>query len=311
MKTETKQALLNAFDYLQLLNDDNIKPKDAQTRLQTLRTQNSPLEINLLWEEEVYDNSTHYDVLIRLEEEESTISLSYCPDRALPWPMRGVNRWSDKELVRVNDIVLQMDQAIACIDFIWDEKRIIDRLIKTCLIQEELERKPVELTDDELQFFMNGFRRTHRLYTPEATYEYEARLIKLRTRVANEQVDSYFEKHQSDFDMAQIALIELSEQSEAQELAKQIQNGELNFYQAAQDSFLSHQEMPKNLFRVISRRDIPDAFIDVFDVTPGTVLGPIKVDEEYVIIKILSTKSAVLDRETCQSIQVRRDKTMI
>ena len=64
----------------------------------------------------------------------------------------------------VNATVLQVDRAIALLDFIWDEAPILKRLVHTALIQEALEREPVELSDEELQRTMNAFRRSHRLY---------------------------------------------------------------------------------------------------------------------------------------------------
>ena len=85
-----------------------------------LRGRHPDLAIDLLAEEEAFDQSVHYDVLLR-RAGEGTVSLSYCPERAIPWPLRGVHRWSEAELVRVNANVLQGEQAIACLDFIWDE----------------------------------------------------------------------------------------------------------------------------------------------------------------------------------------------
>jgi hypothetical protein len=49
------------------------------------------------------------------------VSLSFCPDEELPWPLRGVGRWSDKDLVRVNNTLLRVEDAIAFLDFIWNE----------------------------------------------------------------------------------------------------------------------------------------------------------------------------------------------
>src|SRR5207247_7550669 len=111
------------------------------------------------------------DALLHLPGE-GTISLSFCPDRALPWPLRGVHRWSDKDLVRVNDTVLQVDQAIACLDFIWGEWPLVKRLVDTCLIQEALQKDPIDLSDAQLQQAMDGFRRAHQLYTAEDPFRW-------------------------------------------------------------------------------------------------------------------------------------------
>src|SRR5438094_5255133 len=139
---------------------------------------------------------------------EGTVSLSFCPDRAIPWPLRGVQRWREQDLLRVNATVLRVDQAIACLDFIWDEARIINRLINVCLIQEALAKDPVTLSDAELQCALDGFRRAHKLYTAEDTYRWlerhgmthekieryvadEATVATLRDRVTAGRVEDY------------------------------------------------------------------------------------------------------------------------
>ena len=49
--------------------------------------------------------------------------------------------------VRVNDNVLQVDVAMACLDFICDNAPVIERLVNQCLIQEELQRNPDAAAD--------------------------------------------------------------------------------------------------------------------------------------------------------------------
>jgi hypothetical protein len=88
------------------------------------------------------------------------VSLSYCPERAVPWPLRGVQRQSEGDLVRVNTNVLRVDTAMACLDFIWDEAPIIERLVNLCVIQEELDREPIDLSNAELQQAMDHFRNS-------------------------------------------------------------------------------------------------------------------------------------------------------
>src|SRR3712207_2194214 len=93
--------------------------------------------IDLVWEEAVYDGAVHYDALLQLPGE-GTVSLGFAPDRGLPWPLRGVQRWSDADLVRVDGSILKVDQAIGCLDFLWEDRRLMDRLVNVCLIDEAL-----------------------------------------------------------------------------------------------------------------------------------------------------------------------------
>jgi len=92
-------TLTGVLEYLMALRRESIRPPEAQARLRHLQTRYPDSSIDLVWEEEVYDRSVHYDALVHLDGQ-GTVSLSFCPDQALPWPLRGVGRWSDKDLVR-------------------------------------------------------------------------------------------------------------------------------------------------------------------------------------------------------------------
>src|SRR5205085_9897928 len=139
---------------------------------------------------------------------------------------------SEGDLVRVNDNVIQVEVAMACLDFIWDEASIIDRLVNMCLIQEELERNPIDLTDVELQEAMNRFRSAKKLFKAEDTlrwlerhgmtheklerYVTESAIVpKLRDRIAASRVEEYFRQHPGDLDTARIARLELTNGNQA------------------------------------------------------------------------------------------------
>src|SRR5262249_54074838 len=163
-----------------------------------------------------------------------TLSLSFCPLRALPWPLRGLHRWSDADLVRVNGKVLKVDQAMALLDFIWDEARLVERLLNVCLIEEALEREPIELSDAELQREMDAFRSARRLYTAANTHSWmerhgithrkleqfvanQAVAARLRERLTAGRVDEAFAARKEEFDTSRIARFDLPDEKSARE----------------------------------------------------------------------------------------------
>src|SRR5689334_12845726 len=111
MSDPLQQALPDMLAYLMTLARDGIRPEEARARLRQLQPKYPELKLDLLWEEEAYDQSIHYDVLLQLPSK-GTVSLSFGPDRALPWPLRGLHHWSEKQLVRVNRTGLTVSQAI-------------------------------------------------------------------------------------------------------------------------------------------------------------------------------------------------------
>ena len=322
MKGPSPHLLGDAVECLMRLGRDRVRPDEALGHVRALGALHPGTDMELVWELEPYDRSVHYDVLMR-SPEGCTVSLAVDADRALPWPLRGVQRWSDSDLVRVNDSLLRVEQAIGFLDFLWDETRIATRLVDACLIQEELCKNPIALTGEELQRAMDGFRRAKRLFRAEdarrwmerhgLTQEKLERLVgehakvdRLRARVAAGRVEDYFEAHRADFETACIARIEYSDEASARSAYEQISAGAVDFFEAAQRSFLdaSARGAPHHTFQLIQRgaghADVSSA---VFAAKPGELLGPWSTETGCALILALSRSPARLDQRTWSAIE--------
>jgi putative peptide maturation system protein len=322
MSTTIQQPLAEMTDFLLALSREAIRPREAQARLRLIQQRYPDITLDLLWEEQTYDRSPHYDLLLRLSELGS-FSLSFAPLRTLPWPLRGVQRWRDVDLVRVNNVVLDVAQAVSYLDTIWGETRIIDRMVNTCLIQEALEKDPIELSDAELQRAMDGFRRARRLYTVEETQRWmerhgmshtqfegyvadEALVAKLRDRVTADQVEPFFAARHADFDTARIAQITFADETTARRLYDRIRDGELDFYAAAQDHFTTagaHTASSPDLFAAVQRGQAPEWMAPVFAAAADQLLGPLDTGEGYALVRVLSVSTARLDEPTRHAIK--------
>lgn len=324
MKTAFQHVLVETLDYLMTLSQKGTQPEEAKAGLRHLQKQYPDTKLELLWEREEYDRSLHYDVLLRLREQ-GTVSLSFCPERVLPWPLRGVHRWSEKDLVRVNNTILEAGQAIACLDFIWDEARIVNHLINMCLIQEELEQHPIELSDADLQLVIDRFRQVRKLYTAEDTYRWleqngltheqlEQMLIdqvlvaKLCDKLTANHVDNYFAAHQADFDTAYIAQLQFSDRESAYQIYEQICLGKVNFHEAAKYCLQSMNPLEQRLrplFEVVQRRQMhPELRLPVFAMTePDAILQPLLIEDSYTIVQVLSLSPAHLNESTREIIK--------
>jgi putative peptide maturation system protein len=304
-----QQALPDVLDYLFDLQQERREPREARARLQHVRMRHQDLEIDLLAEEQTYDRSIHYDALLR-RAGEATVSVSYCPEGAVPWPLRGVHRWSEGDLVRVNTNVLQVEAAVACLDFIWDDAPVIERLVNMCLIQEEVERHPVELTDAELQAAMDRFRSAKKLFRAEDTrrwlehhgmsqamlerYVSETAIVpKLRDRITAGRVEEYFQQHPHDFDTARVACLELESESLARELGEKLRTGVEDFFDIAARLFGEAADRgahrKSSLFAVLERRHVDPTLRDVlFAASPGQLIGPVTRTTNCSLIQVLS-----------------------
>jgi putative peptide maturation system protein len=306
-------ALGEVHDYLRTLVQDDASPKEARARLRLLERRHPDTSMELVWQREAFDDSVHYDVLLR-QDGAGTTSLSYCADRVQPWPLRSAQRWSDQDLFRVNNTRMPVSQAVACLDFIWDEAPVIDRLVNACLIQEELDTEPIELTDAEVQRALDGFRRAKRLYSVQDTLLWlerrgithaelealvtdEALVAKLRQRVTNGRVEAYFEAHRADFDAAHIARVSFASEADARAARDLIDSAELDFYALAQRQFASG--VAAVTFDVVQRRSRAAALGEpVLAAQPGDIVGPLEDGDAHILAQVITHTPAQLDPRT-------------
>lgn len=82
MNKKDEKAVLGALEILEEIADKNLRPSEALQCLEEVKNQNSDMVMNLLWQEEAYDKSLHYDILLR-NDKHATISMSYCRGHGL------------------------------------------------------------------------------------------------------------------------------------------------------------------------------------------------------------------------------------
>jgi putative peptide maturation system protein len=164
--------------------------------------------------------------------------VSFAPADGLPWPLRGVHRWSEDDLVRVNGTTLGVQQAVACLDFIWERDDLLDHLVNVCLVEEELAtRESIPVSDTDLQVRLDEFRRTRGLLTAAETYEWLAqhgishrqlerrladalRVELLAEQVVGNAVAGYLKAGKSELGIFPVMLASASSQEDLQELRR-------------------------------------------------------------------------------------------
>jgi putative peptide maturation system protein len=310
MSCDLTPALTDTLECLRALRRERGRPDEARARVRRLARAHAPVAIDLVWEEEACDESVHYDALLHLEGV-GTVSLSFCPAGALPWPLRGVQRLNDKDLLRVNRTLISVSEAVAMLDFIWGEAPILERLINLALIREELERNPVEVTDADVQSALDAFRRAHRLLTAADTHRwleehamthagleelltYQASVARLRDQVSRGRIEVYFAAHRADFDMARIARLACQDAAVARRIVERVRGGGSDFYTEAEQTGQADLR-----FAVVTRRGGPEELsAAVFGAAPGEVAGPIPTPEGHLVVRVLSVAPARLDENT-------------
>ncbi len=318
MTTSMQFAVRDTLELLQTLQAEKIQPKEARALVYELRKRYTDLKLDLLSEVEEFDHSLHYDALLR-EPGFGTVSISYCQEKAVPWPMRGVHRWSDADLVRVNTKVITVDQVIALLDFIWDEATITDRIINQALMQQELERSEYNVSDEELQHEVDTFRKSRHLHNAAETEKWLADhglsheklesyltdsilFLKLKEQAVEGKVEDYFFEHFDELEQIQVAQIVVDNEETARWLSGRIKRGELEFYAVAESQSLETMaaaSKPAPLFVNLKSGDLDQVDRnELRSAAVGQIVGPIRTSDGTVVVKLLGRNEAQLDEAT-------------
>ncbi|GAA2348631.1 TIGR04500 family putative peptide maturation system protein [Dactylosporangium salmoneum] len=229
--------LMEAVGLLRAASAGKAERAEARALVDALRARHPDAGVRLLWQREEYDGSLHYDLLIRQAAADAgVVSLSWCPDDALPWPLRGVQRGGEMLLVRVNGFELGVADAIGFLDVLWREASLRDRLVDTCLVRLELDADGTELDDAALQEAADAFRRARGLLTLEDTrawmsrerlsdqqfedlVAHQARVARLRERVTAGRVDAELAADPGRYDQLRLVRVETADDEAAARLA--------------------------------------------------------------------------------------------
>src|SRR5579862_6495423 len=241
MLESTHGTLLEVLEYIATLVRDKVTPERACGGLEELRVRHPRAGIELVWEEQQLDQSLHYDALIR-GSEAMTVSLSVCPDAAVAWPLRGVQKSCDSDLLRVNGVVLRVADAVARLDVLWQSETLMQSLIDGCLIEDALRAQAIQVGAEEVQTALDAIRRRRGLYSAADTRAWMnstgateqtlqllaidvARGKKLRDVIVGERAQAYLSEHARDFDTLSIAQLQMPSEEMARAAVEAVRCG--------------------------------------------------------------------------------------
>jgi putative peptide maturation system protein len=182
--------------------------------LSGLRGRHGAHRFRLLSDHESYDGSTHHALLVR-REDGPTLSVSVATGPGLPWPLRGVTRTRELDLLDVNGTRLAVAQALAGLEGLFHDRPVMRRLIDACLVNEALSDEPVDLSAADLQVAADAFRRAKGLRSAADTRRWlddrgldlegfaelvtrQAELDQLRLRITGGDVERWWQTHRDE-----------------------------------------------------------------------------------------------------------------
>jgi putative peptide maturation system protein len=323
MLEATHSTLLEVLEYLAALMRDQVGPAAACERLGDLRSRYPQQSIELVWEEQGFDDSVHYDALVR-GPEAMTLSLSVCPDRALPWPLRGVQKSRDTDLLRVNGIVLRVVDAVARLDVLWQNDAVMQSMIDACLIEDALRARTIRVDAPEVQLALDAIRRRRGLHraadmrawiestgASEQTLEQMAtdvaRATKLRDAIAGERARVHLHEHIRDFDCLSFVQLQMPSDETARTVATAIRSGHENFHEIAERMFLQGRgERMEPYFRRSHRCRLEAALQHALhDAEVGTTVGPVTLAGGTFLVKLLAVEDARMDDRALEAAKTK------
>lgn len=162
-----KLPLTEALTALSRVVSEALAPEQALASMRELRARHPELRVELVWEED-YVGRPQYELLMGARGD-ATVCLALVQPEDSPFALRGSQRWTEAELVSVNGRRVFVHEAMLQLDAIWDETRVLDRLVSHYICGLELERNPVDIDDVALGRAVDEFRAARGLFSVEDT----------------------------------------------------------------------------------------------------------------------------------------------
>jgi putative peptide maturation system protein len=295
-------------DFLLRATADGLSTDEMRTELnvvQSRRRRRRPgLRLTLVAHIEPYDGSLAHDVVVRDGTDVVVIGTAGAP--GLPWPLRGVTRADEQRLLRVNGAKLDVPEALACLDVLFDDRHTLRTLVDSCLVAEALAEEPVTFTAPEVQEAADAFRRGKGLLTAAQTSawlaeramsesEFEdvvrrtAAVVALRRRVAAvDRVARHFAAHRQRYATVLVAW--------AQGTRDGLANDALGAVAEAR-----RRGAPAGLTEWLVG-ELPDGMAALADAAVGVPL-PVRVDGTPGTAVVVDRRDPVLDSSTAEQIE--------
>jgi parvulin-like peptidyl-prolyl isomerase len=199
----------------------------------------------------------------------------------------------------------------------------IEKIIERKIIISAVEEAGIQVTKEELQQAANQMRVISQLKDAEATWAWLEKyglslddfeeivhitLIskKLINHLFADQVEPYFYEHQLDYAGAVIYEITLDDEDEAIELFYEIHEGDISFFEAAQQYIQDMELRRKGGYRgQVNRTEMkPEVSAAVFAAMPSQLLKPIVTADAVYLVLVEEIIKLELDKKLRQKIML-------
>lgn len=307
--------LLTVIAALRALSRSSATPAQAAAQIRALAGPG----VELVHERDAATGRTEFDAIVDLPDGAAVVR--YCPDRGAPFILRGAERLSDRDLVRVDGEVMSVSHAIALLDFVWRDRPVMRRVLDACILQAALRADPIVPRDDQVQAALDAIRAANGLYSAEATRRWmaergithealeahavdQAAIRALRDRVVGAAVADHFAAHRVDHDRATLARIAFPDSPDHRALVERAVTDGMDLTAvlglAVAAGAAPAQDDP--VVVRVRRRDLSGALrAAVFD-APGGRLRVVREPLRIAVVHVFAVHPAELDDATAELI---------
>lgn len=200
--------------------------------------------------------------------------------------------------------------------------QLISDGIDAAIVRQAAAKRGIEISDDELQGVADEFRAAKELYDADTTqtwlddkklsyHEWESLLEglitqrKLREALTASLVEQRFVEQKLSFDKAAVSRLVLDDEGVARELRAQIVEDGADFHALARVHSIHSDTRPAGGYSgELLRSDMEPALeAAIFGAQPGKVVGPIKTDDGWELVKLEGLVPAELNEEMRETIK--------
>lgn len=214
-----------------------------------------------------------------------------------------------------------------CLTRLKVANRLIDAfrpVIEELIVEKAINEHGIAVDQEDLQMLADEWRAENGLYKAEDTHEwlqdenltleqFEQRLRDqyrrelVKEAVTRDKIENYFAEHRSEFDSAELSQILVADEGVAQELRTQICEEGADFAAMARkhSADMDTRELGGRIGRVGREELNPAMQTAVFTAQTGQVLGPIKLEEGYCLVRVDQLQFAELTDEIRDTIENR------
>jgi putative peptide maturation system protein len=313
--------LCDAIAQLDRIVEQALDHEQALASLHDLRARYPELRIELVWEDD-FRGRPQYELLLGARGDTTACLALVRPDTS-PFAMRGSQRWTEAQLLAVDGRRVFVHEAMVLLDGLWDDTRVLGRLVDHYVVARELERHPFVVDDDALQRAVDRFRAERGLLEPDATRRWLSehgltlldleralthRLAEaaLRRALVGDQIEPSFAADPSAWDEVALVAFPTEDLAAAHACVAALADGK-PWMDVAERTLAARTGTPRGArsmsFELLRRRDIA---ADGGPLAEGSIRVAELAGRGPYVIAVRSINRAVLDDGTRDAIEAQR-----